>query len=391
MFKKILIIAGKVIVAIFALIGFGLTAGYFLIFFNLTDTTGEIDQNNDFYARSAEELKNKDDKKLKPPASSDEELSGINQEIDRLEKIKGQKVKVLCRLDVLNKLYPANASAIDKAYSFSGDESLLERMTLALTIRAGTSGLEDKQADCQADDLISREREIKSFASSGDGNLFPWLTTAEWETIKQAISKDQEQIKRAAAAADIEPRLLLSALAVEQLRLYFTQREFFEKFFEPLKILANANKMAWGVMSIKEKTAIAIEYNLRNKASVFYPGEKYEALLDFPETDDIAAERYRRLTDEQDHYYSYLYGALYLKEISAQWEKAGFPAEDRPEIMATLFNVGFEHSQPKKDPQVGGSTMAINGIDYTFGALAYEIFYSGELSEIFPYSRADDF
>ena len=57
-----------------------------------------------------------------------------------------------------------------------------------------------------------------------------------------------------------------------------------------------------------------------------------------------------------DHYYSYLYTALYIKEIEAQWERAGFPLTDKPDIVITLFNIGFERSNPNAAPAAGGAS-----------------------------------
>ena len=68
-----------------------------------------------------------------------------------------------------------------------------------------------------------------------------------------------------------------------------------------------------------------------------------------------------------------------------QWERAGFPIGDRPEILATLFNIGFEVSVPKANPLVGGSSLMIHNEPYTFGAIAYEYYYSGELFDLFPF------
>ena len=67
-----------------------------------------------------------------------------------------------------------------------------------------------------------------------------------------------------------------------------------------------------------------------------------------------------------------------------QWENSGYNINDRPEVLATLFNIGFYKSAPKENPEVGGSTITINDRDYTFGGLAYEFYYSGELSGFFP-------
>ena len=142
-----------------------------------------------------------------------------------------------------------------------------------------------------------------------------------------------------------------------------------------------------GVTGIKVPTAQTIEKNLKDSTSIFYLGEKYENLLDF-QTKNIAQERFNRLTSYKNHYYSYLYAALNVKQINAQWERAGFPIDDRPEILATLYNIGYEVSVPKENPVVGGSGINIKGKRYSFGAVAYEFYYSGELYELFPFKNS---
>ena len=137
-------------------------------------------------------------------------------------------------------------------------------------------------------------------------------------------------------------------------------------------------------MGIKEATAIATENNLKDQTSQYYLGAEMEHALDF-KTDNIANERYDRLTTEGEYYYSYLYGGIYLKQMISQWEKAGFDIQYRPEIVGTLFNVGFPQSNPKADPKVGGSEISIGKAKYSFGSLAYEFYYSGELLDEFPY------
>ena len=129
-----------------------------------------------------------------------------------------------------------------------------------------------------------------------------------------------------------------------------------------------------------------IERNLKDRGSVFYLGEKYEHLLDF-QTNNIEDERFKRLTSYKNHFYSYLYAALNIKQIKMQWERAGFPIGDRPEILATLYNIGFEVSVPKQNPVVGGSTVMIHRKPYSFGAIAFEYYYSGELFDLFPFKR----
>jgi len=230
------------------------------------------------------------------------------------------------------------------------------------------------------DSSLSWDSLNRQYGSATGDNIFPWANTESWQVVERAVLKDEKIIKRACAVLDLSPRTLVAILIVEQLRLYNTQREYFEKFFKPLEILASANKMAWGVMAIKEKAAIDIENNIKNPNSNFYLGSDYSHLLDFS-TSNPTQERYNRLTDEHNHYYSYLYGGALVKELIAQWQKAGYDLSIRPEVISTLFNIGFTKSKPKADPQVGGSIITISNNDYTFGSLSHEFYYSGLLGE----------
>jgi hypothetical protein len=74
-----------------------------------------------------------------------------------------------------------------------------------------------------------------------------------------------------------------------------------------------------------------------------------------------------------------------VKQINAQWTRAGFPLYKRPEILASLFNLGYQKSKPKKNPDVGGSVYSVGNTKYTFGSIAFEFYYSGELLDVFPY------
>ena len=108
-------------------------------------------------------------------------------------------------------------------------------------------------------------------------------------------------------------------------------------------------------------------------------------MLDFsPTPTNLEQARFERITDKTDHYYAYLYAALFNKEIIAQWQKKGFDISNRPEILATLYNIGFVHSDPNGSPQIGGAEIDINGNKYSFGRIAYDFYYSGELLDEFP-------
>lgn len=210
-----------------------------------------------------------------------------------------------------------------------------------------------------------------------------WTHSEEWSALKEAVLRDKDSIRKAASSADISPRLVVSLLVVEQLRLFYDNRELFKTVFAPLKILGNQSQFSWGVMGIKQETAAEAEQYLQNPLSPFYPGEKYQHLLDF-ETNTPDKERFDRLVNGGDRFYSYLYAALIVKELESQWKHAGHDIADRPDILATLYNIGFRHSKPNAEPKSGGAAIPIGSTTYSFGSLAAEFYYSDELLGDFP-------
>lgn len=226
--------------------------------------------------------------------------------------------------------------------------------------------------------IFNNNRQSLGQASSG------WMAPPDWPVLKEAIIKDEAQIKKAGEVVGVPPRLIVAMLVGEQLRLYTSEREVFKQFFQPLKILGVQSQFSWGVMGIKEETAKQIETNLKDRTSPFFLGESYERLLDF-KTADISSERFDRLVDSKNHYYSYLYTALFIKQVIRQWELLGYNIGDNPEVLATLFNLGFSKSVPKPNPQVGGAEIEVGNEKYSFGGLAFQFYYSKELLDYFPW------
>ena len=215
----------------------------------------------------------------------------------------------------------------------------------------------------------------------------------EWSYFKEAVAKDKKYIDSAAAACGVEPRMIVACLVGEQVRLFNSRRERFKDLVAPLKTLALETNMSFGVTGIKEQTARNIENYLHDASSPFYCGAKYAHILDYDSTrnynnahNDTLSLRVKRLVQYKDHYYSYLYAGIFIRQIATQWQKAGYPIDDRPEILASIFNLGYNKSKPKKYPSVGGSNFMIRDKEYTFGGVAYDFYYSGELLEEFPYA-----
>lgn len=65
--------------------------------------------------------------------------------------------------------------------------------------------------------------------------------------------------------------------------------------------------------------------------------------------------------------------AILLCNFSEQWREAGFPIDDRPEILATLFNIGYQRSHPHGAPRAND-----------FGHRVAEFMESEECRALFP-------
>ena len=202
-----------------------------------------------------------------------------------------------------------------------------------------------------------------------------WMYTEEFKIIEAGLEKDKEIIDRVSKETNISPKLIKSVIIAEQLRFFTSERESYKKWFEPLKILGTMSKFSLGVSGIKPDTARAIENNLINNKSDLYLNNNFARLL---LTDEQILNKsinedgviFDRLTNNKDHYYSYLYTAIFIKEIITGWQKAGYNIDNNAGIIATIFNLGFDKSIPNNNPQIGGSTIDIAGNKYYYGELA---------------------
>lgn len=347
---------------IFAAIGFFLTASYAAIQFGWTKEGGIVDANNRYF----QEMQDKYNQDFK---------------VDSATMVQ-KRYEAMERIIVLNEYYPQNAQYILSVLQTGADEYEVLRMLDAVDLQ-----LKDNKAYKRALSKIKfNSKRIKEVSNL---SAFDWMNIAEWKTFKEAVSKDKKLIDSVAKQTGVEGRLIVSCLVGEQIRLFNSSREAYKKWIGPLKVLSVESQFSFGVTGIKEHTAKNIEHNLKDPTSIYYLGPQYEGLLDFKGQDTAAInkERIDRLTDFHNHYYSYMYAALFLKQVKVQWEKAGYPIDKRPEILATLFNVGYPQSKPKPNPRVGGSTIKIYDKPYSFGAIAYQFYYSGELFDLFPFEK----
>jgi hypothetical protein len=380
-----------VLVHMFAVVGIVLLGGFFAVRFHLTDVKGMIDPKTAEYDKAV--LGIETEKPISAPDSTPGSFGELDRKLADLSRVRQIRMENICSISVVGRYAPVNAKGIASVMTSTGSDVLVAKMLLAAKLRLEGAGHADPFRECRTASVSTIDESAlhSAFDSASGENLFPWMNDEEWAAIRSAIVKDKDAIERAATVSGVEPRLLVSCAIVEQVRLFHSQRELFKKVFEPLKILGNANKISLGIMGIKEATAIATEEHLTDRSSPYYLGSGLEHILDYPRGADVATVRYKRLTEDGDHYYSYLYGGLYLRQMLLHWEHAGYDIKYRPEIATTLFNVGFPQSKPNADPKVGGSGISVGDAEYSFGSLGYEFYYSGELLDAFPYvTNADN-
>ena len=345
---------------LFAAFGFILTVSFFAIKLHIFNDPGAVDYNDRYFQKN-----NEKDYSLLQKKQLFNEVSNVTLFYKKLQ--------------LLNQYYPENAKLLHQAIMQHNDIVLAEKMFDAVNIRLkDNSDFQNKLKD------LENQRETKENQNSTKESVFEWMNIVEWTDFKLSVLKDSAVIDSVSRVTNVEPRLIVAVLLGEQMRLFNSTREVYKTVISPLKILSVEAKFSLGVTGIKEETAIKVEKFLHDSLSAFYLGKKYKNILQFY-SNDSNKERYSRLVNYRNHYYSYLYAAIILRQIREQWINAGFDISSRPEILATLYNVGFEYSKPGPSPRVGGSKVSINNKSYSFGALAYEFYYSGELLKQFPY------
>ena len=351
-----------VVVWCFALAGFAIISAWVIYKLGFTNDKGSVDRNSR-YMLSVSEIPNVQDSTL----------------TDR--QLHSRWMLQYMRLAVFSKFYPTNAQLITQAVQYSHDPMMVDRMLAACSIYEEDNP-EYHRLLAEVESLLRHQPQQQG------ANLIPWMNSPEWEALKEAIAKDKDLIIEAGRLTGVEPRLIVGCLIGEQIRLFHTNREAFKRYLGPVKVLNVQSQFSYGVNGIKLSTAKAIESHLKDTASPFYMGRRYENLLDYTvEGQAQEDERYNRLVDYRNHLYSYLYTACILHQTMLQWQRAGYDISDRPDILFTLFNVGFAQSQPKPNPVCGGSHITVEGKVYTFGAIGFDFYYSGELAEHFPFWR----
>ncbi len=162
---------------------------------------------------------------------------------------------------------------------------------------------------------------------------------------KLQIKSQAGNIQQAAATFKIDSPTLKAII--------FTERtlnvDWFDKALDVPTALKGYNSSI-GFCQVKLKTAYWIEVQLSDSTSEFYPGKQYQAILPLSKS---PREIIQKLQNDS---LNILYAAAYIKIIQNYWKRAGYPINDRPDILGTLYSTGMfdqkgESRKPNANPK----------------------------------------
>ena len=362
LWKRILKYSYYITIHALALIASFLIITSLAVKFKVTNDAGSVDVNNRYF----EEIVNRyGNVSIKDSA-----------DIAKDEYIMFQKLSVIANY------YPVNAKIINNAYVKEKNVYTALRMIDAISINA-----KDNK------NFINDINKVKYINKYNTSSAFAWSNYKVWKEFCKTISNDKAAIDSVSRLTGVESRIIVMCVVGEQLRMFNSGREKFKNYVYPYARLILPTNRGYGVSGILEHTALRIERTLFSKNDPFYPGDYFKQCINVNDSlpdlaiDTIISHRHKtiqRLIQGGNHYYSYLYTAFLMRQFQAHWERSGLSLSSRPEILGTLFNLGYQKSKPNNHPEVGGSTFNIANKDYTFGGLCFEFYYSGELQDEFP-------
>lgn len=347
----------QICVHLFALFGIGMIAAWGIYKLGLTNENGGVDPNNRYLANYQSMGK-----------------------ITDSSKIYSANLQNYINLAILNRVFPTNAHLIYEACREDSDPEVINRMIYACNMY-----LQETDQGKKFDEIQKEVNALLGRYPASTDNAIPWMNDPGWPALKRAMVNDADKIRKAAEITGVDARLIAACTVGEQIRLFNSRREDVKRYLGPA-VMSVQSQFSLGVNGIKDFTAAAVEHNLKDPSSVYYMGKEYENILDYDTSQmyDITTARFNRLVDYHNHTYSFIYTGCILRQTMMQWKRAGYDISDRPDVLCTLFNLGFIASKPNPEPRCGGSHVSVGGRTYTFGVLGNDFYYSGELADEFP-------
>ena len=159
------------------------------------------------------------------------------------------------------------------------------------------------------------------------------------------ISLNENLIINSCKIFNVNPQILSSIIYVERTLNYTWEDEAFDEY------LAQAGlNSSIGFCQVKMKTAYWIETQLSDTNSIYFPGQTHFGKLQISKNPQVII--YKLKNDSLN----IMYAAEYLRIMISKWEKSGYPIENSPEILGTLYSTGLfykngEERKPNSNPK----------------------------------------
>jgi len=186
------------------------------------------------------------------------------------------------------------------------------------------------------------------------------------EDFVRLMNKKRNHILDACSKMDLDPRLLVSVLYAER-RSNINMLDDYEDMFAYL-----GNNTSIGLGQIRLDTAKWILEKATDSTHVYGLPAKCRTFI------PKAVGRYQLQSLLQSDSTNVLLTAIHLKQILLRWERAGYPLDNRPDIVATLYTYGLYDRET-------GQELAphANPVSNTLGMLASRFYTSNTLINLF--------
>ncbi len=144
------------------------------------------------------------------------------------------------------------------------------------------------------------------------------------------IKANQKLIKDASKIFDIDPNILSSIIYVERTQNYTWEDDALDEYLAQVGLNSSI-----GFCQVKLKTAYWIEVQLNDSLATHYVGKNYNSML------KLSSSPKEIISKLQNDSLNILYASAYIKIIQTRWLKAGFPIDDRADIIGTLYSTGL--------------------------------------------------
>lgn len=159
------------------------------------------------------------------------------------------------------------------------------------------------------------------------------------------IKKNEKHIKNASQIFDVNKNILSAVIYIERRENYTWEDVALDEYLAQVGLNSSI-----GFCQVKLKTAYWIEVQLNDTNSTYFPGDKYYQRLIISKTPEEIVKKLQ--TDS----INILYAAAYLRIMEKRWEKEGYPINNKPEILGTLYSTGLfyrsgEERKPNSNPK----------------------------------------